>query len=167
MQKLIEVLKGNRIGILYVLKMIPQELMEWRPEKSMRSTAELANHIACGPLGLYEGLKGSLKDEQSYIDLQKKYMPTNAQGLVKLYEDGLLKLISFLEEHSIDAYEKKIQFFYQTDKSSIYEEVFGDIGHKWFHLGQLFVYLRQNNVNVDMGAYYGYKDPDDSIPPFK
>ena len=147
--------------------MIPHELMEWRPEKSMRSTAELANHLACGPLSGYEGLKGNLNDEQSYINLQKNHMPTNAQGLVKLYEDGLKKLISFLEEHINDAHEKKIQFFYQTEKSSIYEEVFGDIGHHWFHLGQLFVYLRLNNVNVDMGAYYGYKDPDDSIPSFK
>ena len=167
MQKLIEVLKSNRIGILYVLKMIPQKLMEWRPEKSMRSTAELANHLACAPLSLHEGLKGNLKDEESYIHLQKKHLPTNAQGFVKLYENGLKKLISFLQEHINDAHEKKIQFFYQTEKSSIYEEVFGEIGHQWLHLGQLFVYLRQNNVKVDMGAYYGYKDPDTSIPPLK
>jgi len=94
-------------------------------------------------------------------------MPTNAQGFVKLYEDGLKKLIPYLENHINDAHEKKIQFFYQTEKSSIYEEVFGEIGHQWFHLGQLFVYLRQNNVKIDMGAYYGYKDPDESIQPSK
>ncbi len=147
--------------------MIPLESMEWRPEKSMRSVADLANHLACTPLSLYEGLTGKINDEQSYIDLEKKNKPSNAQGFVKLYEDGLRKLISYLEEHIDDAHEKKIHFFYQTEKSSIYEEVFSDIGHQWFHLGQLFVYLRQNNVKIDMGVYYGYKDPDESIPPNK
>jgi uncharacterized damage-inducible protein DinB len=147
--------------------MIPRELMEWRPEKSMRSVAELATHLACAPLSLYEALAGNLVDEQSYINLEKKNIASNVQGFVKVYENGLIKLISYLEEHTRDAHEKKIQFFYQTEKSSIYEEVFSDIGHQWFHLGQLFVYLRQNGVEIDMGAYYGYKDPDESIPPNK
>jgi hypothetical protein len=74
-------------------------------------------------------------------------------------------LISFLEEHIEDAHEEDFRFFYQDHNTSIYKEVFDDIGHIWFHLGQLFIYLKQNNVFVDMGAYYGYKDPDPTIPP--
>ena len=49
----------------------------------------------------------------------------------------------------------------------IYKEIFEEIGHEWFHLGQLFSYLKQNGVALDMGAYYGYKDPDPDIPPNK
>ncbi|MHA2330275.1 MAG: hypothetical protein ACXACR_17280 [Candidatus Hodarchaeales archaeon] len=49
----------------------------------------------------------------------------------------------------------------------MYKELFGEIGHEWFHLGKLFTYLKQNGVSVDMGAYYGYKDPDPEISPNK
>ena len=97
--------------------------------------------------------------------LEKEYMPTSTKGFVKLYDEGLSRLTSYLKKHVSDAHEKKIQFFYHEHKSSIYDEVFDEMGHQWFHLGQLFIYLRQNKVDIDMGAYYGYKDPDPSIPP--
>jgi hypothetical protein len=53
MEELIRILQARRIGILYILKMIPLELFEWAPT-DMRSTSKLANHIACAPLCLYE-----------------------------------------------------------------------------------------------------------------
>ena len=167
MEELIRILKGQRIGICYILKMVPSELWNWKPTHNMRTTAELANHLACAPMMLYEGLIGHIPDEESYVGLEKDEMPENSQGLVELYEKGLKTLIGFLEEHIEDAHEKQIQFWYQTEKASIYEETFGEIGHELLHLGQLFVYLKQNGVPVDMGAYYGYKDPDETIPPNK
>jgi hypothetical protein len=167
MEKLIQKLKNYRLGVLFVLKMIPLDIWEWKPEKSMRTTAELAVHLACAPLSLYEGLNGNLRNEKDSISLEMNNTPLESQGLVKLYEDGLKKLVSFLKNHIENAHEKQIQFFYQTEKSSVYEETFGEIGHQWFHLGQLFTYLKQNGVFVDMGAYYGYKDPDEMIPPNK
>jgi hypothetical protein len=92
-------------------------------------------------------------------------MPLRTQGLIKLYEEGLSKLINYLEDHLEDALDENIQLFYQDHRTSMYKEVFGEIGHLWFHLGQLFTYLKQNGVPIDMGAYYGYKDPDPSIQP--
>ncbi|NHJ02644.1 MAG: DinB family protein [Candidatus Heimdallarchaeota archaeon] len=165
MEKLIATLRDRRLGIQYILKMVPLEIWDWKPSSEMRSTAELANHLACAPLSLLEGVKGYLGDEQSYIKLEENNLPFNAQGLVKTYDEGLNKLLSYLEAHIDDAHEKTIQFFYQKTKSSLYNEVFGEIGHEWFHLGQLFTYLKQNGVNLDMGAYYGYKDPDPSRYP--
>ncbi|MHA2305385.1 MAG: DinB family protein [Candidatus Hodarchaeales archaeon] len=164
MEELIRILQARRIGILYILKMIPLELFEWAPT-DMRSTSKLANHIACAPLCLYEGLKGNIPDENTYKNLEKNNMPLNAQGLIKLYEEGLSKLINYLEDHLEDALDENIQLFYQDHRTSMYKEVFGEIGHLWFHLGQLFTYLKQNGVPIDMGAYYGYKDPDPSIQP--
>jgi len=167
MEELIRVLKGQRIGILYLLKMVPPEIWDWKPEQSMRTTAELANHLACAPLMTYKGLIGHFPDEESYVGFEKDQMPENSQELVELYETGLITLTTFLEEHLEDAHVKKIQFWYQTEKSSIYEETFGEIGHELLHLGQLFVYLKQNGVPVDQGAYYGYRDPDETISPNK
>jgi len=166
-EELIQMLKARRIGILFILKMVPLDLWDWSPNPSinMRSTSELANHIACAPLALLEAFRGKIPDESTYLALEKNNMPLNAQGLTKLYESNLRELISFLEEHIEDAHEEDFRFFYQDHNTSIYKEVFDDIGHIWFHLGQLFIYLKQNNVFVDMGAYYGYKDPDPTIPP--
>jgi uncharacterized damage-inducible protein DinB len=165
MENLIQKLKDYRRGILYVLKMIPTVIWEWKPEQSMRTTGALATHLACAPLSLLEGLKGNIPDEVAYVNLEKKHRPEDSQGLVKLYEDGLERLVVYLKDHLEDAHEKKIQFYYQTEKTTIYEEVFGELGHEWFHLGQLFIYLKQNGVPVDMGSYYGYKDPDPSKYP--
>ncbi len=165
MENLIATMKSRRLGILFILKMVPLDIWDWKPNPEMRSTAQLANHIACAPLSLLEGIRGNLKDEQSYINLEETNLPFNAQGLIKIYEDGLGKLLNYLEQHLDEAHEKTIQFFYQTSKSSLFEEVFDEIGHEWFHLGQLFTYLKQNGVSVDMGAYYGYKDPDSSRYP--
>jgi len=174
MEELIGVLKARRLGVLYILKMVPLELWDWRPEpflsspsSFMKNTSQLANHIACSPLCLYELFQGNILDEETYQNFEKNNMPLNAQGLTNLYEDGLTKLIKFLQDHLEDAHEENIRFFYQTHETSIYKEVFDEIGHEWFHLGQLFTYLRQNGIPVDMGAYYGYKDPDPSIPPNK
>ena len=167
MEELIRILKERRIGILYILKMVPSELWDWKPAQSMRTTAVLANHLTCSPMNLYKGFVDPFPDEESWMAFEENKMPLNAQGLVKLYEKGLEKLIAFLEEHLEDAHEKQIQFWYQEEKSSIYEEVFGEIGHEWFHVGQLFTYLKQKGVPVDQGAYYGYRDPDETIPPNK
>jgi uncharacterized damage-inducible protein DinB len=152
--------------------MVPLELWDWRPEpflssptSLMRNTSQLANHIACAPLCLYESFQGNIPDEKTYQNFEKNNMPLNAEGLTNLYEDGINKLIRFLQDHLEDAHEENIRFFYHNQDTSIYKEVFDEIGHEWFHLGQLFTYLRQNGIPVDMGAYYGYKDPDPGIPP--
>ncbi len=174
MEQQIHVLGVRRLGVLYILKMIPLELWDWRPESflssstfPMRTTAQLANHLACSPLCLYEAFQGNIPDEETYQSLEKNNMPLNAQGLTKLYDEGLGKLIQFLQENIEEAHNENLRFFYRTQNTSIYKEVFDEIGHEWFHLGQLFTYLRQNGIQVDMGAYYGYKDPDPSIQPNK
>ncbi|MHA1215379.1 MAG: DinB family protein [Candidatus Hodarchaeales archaeon] len=167
MEFLVEKLKERRLGIVFILKMVPLELWEWKPHESMRSTSELAFHLASSPMIMYELLKGDLKTQEEFQNLEKSNMPINASGFVKLYDSGLNRLLNFCSEHIEDAHELQIQFFYQKEKTSIYNEVFDEIGHEWFHLGQLYVYLKQNGVPIDMGAYYGYKDPDPSIPPNK
>ena len=164
-EELIATLQSRRLGILFILKMIPLDLWDWKPNPAMRSTAQLGNHIACSPLAILELLQGNIPDEDTYNNLEKNNMPINAQGLTKLYEQSLEKLISYLQEHLEDARVEDIKFFYQDHNTSIYKEIFDEIGHEWFHLGQLFTYLKQNGVVVDMGAYYGYKDPDPDIPP--
>ncbi|MFX0065283.1 MAG: DinB family protein [Candidatus Hermodarchaeota archaeon] len=165
MQKLIDTLKNRRKGILFVLKMVPEELWDWKPEHSMRTVAELANHLALAPLSMLELLRGELKDGEAFMKLEKENMAPNPRELTKVYEQSLSKLILFLEEHIEDAHEEKIKLFYQDHLTSLYKEIFEEIGHEWFHLGQLFTYLRQKGVPIDMGAYYGYKDPDPNIPP--
>jgi uncharacterized damage-inducible protein DinB len=165
LEELLATLRSRRIGILFILKMIPLDLWDWKPNPNMRSTAQLGNHLACSPLAILELLRGNIPDEETYNDLEKNNMPINAQGLTNLYEQSLEKLISYLKEHLEDAREENIKFFYQDHNTSIYKEIFDEIGHEWFHLGQLFTYLKQNEVAVDMGAYYGYKDPDPDIPP--
>ncbi|MFQ5978170.1 MAG: DinB family protein [Candidatus Heimdallarchaeota archaeon] len=167
MDELISRLKSRRLGILSLLKMVPDELWDWKPNVSMRSTAELASHLACGPLALLKLLKGAIPNEKSYFALEKDHRPKNAGEAVQLYEAGLQRLIAYLKEHIGDARENQIELFYLQHPTSIYAEVFGEIGHEWFHLGQLFTHLRQNSVSVDMGAYYGYKDPDSNRPPNK
>ncbi len=165
MEELIAVLQKRRLGIVYLLKMIPLDIWDWKPGSGMRSTAELANHLASSPMMLLELFKGELKSGEEFGELEKQNFPLNAQGLVKLYDEGLEKIIAYLNEHLEDAREKNVKFFYQEKKTSLYHEIFEEIGHEWFHSGQLFTYLRINNIAVDMGAYYGYKDPDESIPP--
>jgi len=155
LEELIATLKSRRLGILFILKMIPLDLWDWSPAPSMRSTAQLANHLACSPLAILELFQGNIPDEETYNILESSNMPLNAQGLTKLYEEGLKRLITFLEDHLEDAQIENIKLFYQDHNTSIYKEIFDEIGHEWFHLGQLFTYLRQNGVKIDMGAYYG------------
>ncbi|MFX1282747.1 MAG: DinB family protein [Promethearchaeota archaeon] len=165
MEELIATLKARRLGILFILKMVPLDLWDWSPIPSMRNTAQLANHLAYSPLAILELFQGNILDEETYNNLEASNMPLNSQGLTKLYEEGLQKLISYLEDHIEDARVENIKLFYQDHNTSIYKEIFDEIGHEWFHLGQLFTYLRQNGVKIDMGAYYGYRDPDPEISP--
>lgn len=127
--------------------------------------SELANHIACSPIVLLETFKGQIPDTAAYLAIEETNMPTNAQGLAQLYETGLNQLISYLESHLEEAYHENIKLFYESHLTSMYQEVFNDIGHCWFHLGQLFVYLRQKGVHVEMGTYYGFRDPNPNIYP--
>lgn len=167
LEELIATLRSRRLGILFILKLIPLDLWDWKPDPSMKSTAQLANHLACSPLAILELIRGAIPDEETYNNLESTNTPLNAQGLTKLYEEGLSKLINYLEDHLEDARVENIKLFYRECNSSIYTEIFDEIGHEWFHQGQLFTYLRQNGVNVDMFAYYGFKDPDPEIPPNK
>ncbi|MFX0092144.1 MAG: hypothetical protein ACFFBD_10320, partial [Candidatus Hodarchaeota archaeon] len=112
-----------------------------------------------------ELLRGDLKTPEAFAKLENDNKASNPQELTSAYEKNLLKLISFLKGHLEDAHELNIELFYLNHPTSLYKEIFDEIGHEWFHLGQLFVYLRQNGIPVDMGAYYGYKDPDPNIPP--
>ena len=165
MNELIAKLKNRRKGIVYLLKMVPLEIWDWKPHPSTKTTAELANHLASSPLMLLELIKGDLTTPEEFESLEKQNFPINAEGLTKLYDMGLEKIIAHLEANIDDAQEKNLKFFYQEQKTSLYHEIFEEIGHEWFHSGQLFAYLRTNGVNVDMGAYYGYQDPDPTIPP--
>ncbi|MHA2328086.1 MAG: hypothetical protein ACXACR_06150, partial [Candidatus Hodarchaeales archaeon] len=99
MLELIKTLTSGRLGILYILKMVPLDLWDYKPEPSMRTTSKLANHLACGPMITLEVFKGKVPDEETYLNLEKDNMPFNAQGLVKLYETGLSELITYLEQH--------------------------------------------------------------------
>ena len=165
LDKLIEKLKERRKGIVFILKMTALDIWDWSPSPSSKNTAKLANHLASSPLMMYELFKGKLKTPEEFEELEKQNIPLNAQGLVKLYDTGLKKLIIFLEDNLEEAHDKNMKFFYQEEKTSLYKEIFDEIGHEWFHLGQLFTYLRANEISVDMGAYYGFKDPDPSTPP--
>jgi len=136
MKELIERLRSRRLGILFILKMISAHLWNWKPSSSMKNTAKLASHLACGPLALLELIKGTIPNEELYIALENNNRPKDAQGLVRLYENGLKSLIEYLKEHIEDAREEKIDLFYAEHPSSIYNEVFSEIGHEWFHLGQ-------------------------------
>ncbi|MFW9915481.1 MAG: DinB family protein [Candidatus Thorarchaeota archaeon] len=167
MEELISYLLYRRLGNLFVLKMIPAELWDWKPILAMRSVSELANHLACAPLCLFEVFRGTVTDESSYKDIEAKNFPGDAQGLVQVYERGLEKLIAYLRQHIDEAHEENIKGFYQQPYSSLYKEVLHHIGHEWFHLGQLFTYLRQNGVEIDAMVYYGYRDPDSGSPPNK
>ncbi|MHA2246012.1 MAG: DinB family protein [Candidatus Hodarchaeales archaeon] len=167
MEDLISTLRSRRLGILFVLKLIPLDLWDWKPDPSMKSTAQLANHLACSPLSILNMLRGDIPDEETYNNIETTNMPLNAQGLTKLYEEGLNKLLAYLEDHLEDARVENIKLFYREGNSSIYKEIFEEIGHEWFHLGQLFTYLKQKGVKVDMFAYYGLRDPDPEIPPNK
>lgn len=167
MEELIATLKKRRLAILFILKMIPLELWDWKPDPKMKSTSQLANHLACSPVAILELLRGKIPNEDTYNKLESDNMPLNAQGLTKLYDEGVKKLISYLEDHIEDARTENIKLFYQEHETSIYKEIFDEIGHEWFHLGQVFTYLRQNGVNISMWAYYGIKDPDPTVPPNK
>ena len=74
-------------------------------------------------------------------------------------------MITYLESHLEEVHQENIKLFYELHPTTMYQEVFNDIGHCWFHLGQLFVYLRQLGIPVEMGTYYGYLDPDPDLPP--
>ena len=165
MEYLIEQLKERRKGIVFILKMVSLDIWEWSPSSSSKTTASLANHLASSPLMMYELLKGDLNTPEQFQELEKQNLPLNTQGLVKLYDMGLTKLIEFLEDNIETAREKNVKLFYKEEKTSLYKEIFEELGHEWFHLGQLFTYLRANGIDVNMGAYYGYEDPDPSIPP--
>ncbi len=166
MEQLIQELKNRRLGVLWVLKMVPKAIWDWKPHPFMRSTSELACHLACSPLAILETIKGTIiTDIESYQEFEINLSPPNATGLVHLYEKGLHKLINYLENNKEKAKEETIELFYREKPISLYTEIHEEIGHEWFHLGQLFVYLRQNGVEVDMGAYYAYKDPNPHVLP--
>lgn len=147
--------------------MIPPSIWDWKPNISMRSTSELALHLACSPLAILELLKGNIPDGESYKAFEDNNMTSDAQGMVLLYNKGLNRLIEYLEKHLTEARTENIELFYEEHPTSLYKEVFSEIGHEWLHLGQLFIYLRQNGVSVDMGAYYGFRDPNPDIQPIK
>ncbi|MHA2347364.1 MAG: DinB family protein [Candidatus Hodarchaeales archaeon] len=165
MERLISTLQKRRKGVNYLLKMISLKIWDWRPHENCRSTVELATHLASSPLMLLKLLKGEITSTDGFNMYEKQQLPLNAEGLVNLYNTSLNKLLTYLEQHLDEARNENILFFYKKEKTSIYHEVFEEIGHEWFHLGQLFTYLRSNGVSVDMGAYYGYKDPDPSLKP--
>jgi uncharacterized damage-inducible protein DinB len=165
LEELISYLLYRRLGNLFVLKMIPTELWDWKSHSTLRSISELANHLACAPLCLFEVFRETVTDEQSYRDIEAKNFPEDAQGLVQVYERGLEELITYLREHIGEAREENIKGFYQQPYSSLYKEVLHHIGHEWFHLGQLFTYLKQNGVEIEDMVYYGYKDPNSEVPP--
>ncbi|MHA1449460.1 MAG: DinB family protein [Candidatus Hodarchaeales archaeon] len=166
MLELIKVLENRRLGTLFILKMIPQNLWDWKPADDMKSMGDLANHLARDPIAMLAMFRGEITEE-TYQSAEKGLTLTDAPSLVKTYEKGLKELISYLEENIENAREKNLKLFYRESPTSLYSEVFEMIGHQWFHLGQLFTYLRINGVKVNMGAYYGYQDPDPDIPPNK
>ena len=93
MERLIEQLQSRRLGVLYILKMVSVRSWDWRPEPKMKTTAELAAHLAASPMLLWEALRGTIPDEETYEQRGKELMPDSPPDLVVLYEEGLSKLV--------------------------------------------------------------------------
>jgi len=167
MQHLIKTLQHRRKGIVFILKMIPDNLWHWCPADGMRTISQLATHLGSGPTVLLKLFQDQIPDEAAYRAIEEINTPVNAHQLIQNYDSGLIHLISYIEANLDVIHKENIKWFYTENPSSIYREVFDDIGHCWFHLGQLYIYLRQNGVPINMGAYYGFKDPDPNVPPNK
>ena len=165
-EELIETLRERRLGTIFVVKMIPESLWDWKPTSDMRPISDLANHLVNGPTILLELIQGNIPNPESYNAFIEKIRKKNAQELTELFEKGLNNLITYLEEHK-EAANQEIKLFPEKvfRTSTVGAEVFFEIQHQWLHLGQLVTYLRQNDIPVGEGAYSGFEDPDPSIPP--
>ena len=120
MEELISTLRDRRKGILYLLKMISPRAWDYKPHPTCRSTAELANHLASSPLMLLKLFKGEINSADDFNTQEKKNQPSDAEGLVILYESSLNNLISYLEKHLVEAKTENISFFYKEKKTSLY-----------------------------------------------
>ena len=111
MRGLIRGLENRRLGTLFILKMIPPNLWDWKPADDMKIMSDLANHLAGDPLAMLGLFRGEITAGEDYQKIEKEITSTDAPGLVKTYDRGLKELLSYLEENVDTAREKKLKLF--------------------------------------------------------
>lgn len=144
------------------LKLFPQDRLEYKPHEKSTDLQGLANHIAelSGWPALGLSTEGIDFAEGDYVP-QKE---TNAEGLLRLYEDGLTKSLDALKAATEDDLKPEWSLKnagHVLASWSKYEMIRHSIAQQIHHRAQLGVYYRLNDIPLP--ASYGPSADDQSF----
>jgi uncharacterized damage-inducible protein DinB len=142
--------KSERPAFLKVLKAVPQDKLDYRPDPKARTAAELVWTIATEEVALATLL------ESGSVDWKDEKPPANVEDMVAAYERGSAAVDEQLAKLDEAGWQKKGQFL--MGGKPVWEDAFS--GFAWgflfdliHHRGQLSTYLRPMGSKVP--AIYG------------
>lgn len=137
--------KAERPAFLRVLKAIPKDRLDFRPEPKARTAGELAWLLAAEEIGL-----ATLIDKGA-LDWKEEAPPKSLDAIVAAFEQNADAVDERLGRLDAAAWEKKAQFM--MDGAVVWEDTLGNMvwGHLFdgvHHRGQLSTYLRPMGSKV-------------------
>jgi len=136
-----------------LLEKVTPELWNFRPREEMRTVLELANHLTQIPL-----LDLAILQEQPQEEIQRLEQTLSASDASHLranMENGLFELSVYMNGLSeYDFLHKVSTPFYMEQGSTQAKWLVEIVTHTFHHRGQLFTYLKESGVAINMYDLY-------------
>jgi len=144
---IIKLAEAVRESTLKRLKLVPFDLIEWRPTPDSMSFADIARHLVKCDLWLFDLLAGKeMQDIQGEINPERIETEAEYQALFEgLIESGKkrLEIFTWLSDSDLAGLHIDPRF---GECSVWWSIVRGCLDHEAHHRGQIAVYLKMNGL---------------------
>jgi uncharacterized damage-inducible protein DinB len=137
--------KRERKAFVNVLKAVPQDRLDYRPEPRSRTAVELAWLIAFADSALLPLI------EKGSAEWKEAPAPAKVEEIVAAYERNAKAVDDLIARTSDQAWEQKVKFFFGTPEpwqDTLENFVWGFLHDAIHHRGQLTTYLRPMGSKV-------------------
>ena len=140
----VSIIEGETQTNLKVLKAIPEEKRDYRPDKKSRSALELARHMPVADLWFLEGL---LNGEFAFPDPGTEEAIQSVADAIRFYNDRFLPALGKVKGLPGDQLAREMSMMGVLTKPTVIFLSFL-IRHTVHHRGQLSTYLRPMGATV-------------------
>lgn len=131
---------------------IQPDLTGWRPRDNMRTTMELANHVAQLPHVDLMILRGAAEADVRGLEVTLRRV--NPADLVAVWKTGVAAVTEYFTALTPEQFQTQVGKAFYGHEATMPDWLMEIITHAHHHRAQLFTYLKMQGRPVDMFTLY-------------
>ena len=152
-QHLLEGLNSVGPSAERLFSLLPADKLEWRPRENMRTLMEVANHLAQVPaidLFILEGAS-----QEAVQERERELRRAAPAELAAVWRGGVGAVSAFYGGLSDTEFMTREGKAFYGHVAPLWSWLLDIITHSYHHRAQLFTYLKELGLPVDMATLYG------------